>query len=370
MIIGVPKELPPIKGGLECRVASSPWGVRELIAAGADVYVESTAGKVVGFSDENYVAAGAKIAYSREEAYKRVDVLLKVRVPHKEEWEYLREGQILFGFLHLATAPKELIQTFIERKITAIGHEIIQEPDGHLPILKPISEIAGKMAPQIAARLLETASGGRGILLGGISGIPPAEVVILGAGTLGSHAAESFLGTGASVYVVDRNREKLERLQHQLGHRIVTLLMNKYNLEKLVKFANVLICAVLVPGERTPVVITKEMVSSMKEGSVIIDFSIDQGGCCETSRLTPLKDFVFKADGVTHFCMPNSTTLVARTASHAITGSSLPFIVKVITLGIEKALDEVPSLRKGTYIHKGVILHKYLKDLYTKHELV
>ena len=370
MIIGIPKELPPIKGALECRVASSPWGVKELIAAGADVYVETNAGKAIGFSDEDYVAAGAKIAYSREEAYRRADILLKVRVPQKEEWQYLREGQTLFGFLHLATAPKELIQTLIERKITAIGYEIIQEANGHLPILKPISEIAGKMAPQIAARLLETSSGGWGILLGGIAGIPPAEVVILGAGTLGSHAAESFLGTGASVYVVDRNREKLERLQHQLDHRIVTLLSNKYNLEKLVKFANVLIGAVLVPGERTPILVTKNMVSSMKKGSVIIDFSIDQGGCCETSRLTPSHDFVFKVDGVTHFCMPNSTTLVARTASHAITGSSLPYIVKVITLGIEKALEELPSLRKGVYVHKGVILHKYLKDLYTKHELV
>jgi len=370
MIIGVPKEVPPIKGGLECRVAASPWGVRELIAKGAEVYVESKAGEVIGFSDENYEASGAKIAYTKEETYKRADVLWKVRVPHKEEWEYLREGQIIFGFLHLVTAPTEFIQTLIERKITAIGYEIIQEPDGHLPILKPISEIAGKLAPQIAARLLETTSGGRGILLGGISGIPPAEVVILGAGTLGSHAAEAFLGTGASVYVVDRIRERLEKLEHQLGHRIVTLLMNKYNLEKLVKFANVLVCAVLVPGERTPKTVTKDMIGSMKKGSVVIDFSIDQGGCCETSRLTPSPDFIYKEDGITHFCMPNSTTLVARTASHAITGSSLPFIREVITLGIEKALEKWPSLRKGTYIHKGLILHKYLKELYSKHELV
>ncbi len=361
MIFGIPKELPLFKEVPEFRVGLSPIGVREIIELGAKVYVESGAGEGARFKDIDYEKAGASIVYSKEEAYRRADIVLKVRVPQETEYKYIKEEQILMGFFHLVTAPKGLIETLTHKKNTVVGYEIIQQEDSRLPVVIPMSEIAGKLAVQIAGRLLESPGGGRGTLLGGIPGIPPAEVIILGGGTLGRNAAKSFAGVGANAYVMDINRDKLEDIAGHMERRVTTLFATKHNIEKLVKFADVLIGAVLVPGKRTPVLVTEEMVKSMKKGAVIIDFSIDQGGCIETGKIAPCGKFIYTVDGVIHFCMPNATTLVARTATHAMTGAIIPYLKCLVELGIDKALKECPEIERGIYINKGEKRKEYMK---------
>jgi|UniRef100_A0A7V3RH68 alanine dehydrogenase len=361
MNFGIPKELPPFKEIPEYRVGLSPMAVKELLILGAKVYVESGAGEGAGFTDEEYVKAGAEIVYSKEEAYRRADIVLKVRRPQQEEYSYIKDGQIIMGFIHLVTASREFLQLIQEKKITLLGYEIVQRDDGKLPIVIPMSEMAGKLAVQLAGRLLESPSGGRGILLGGLPGIPPAEVVILGCGTLGSNAAKSFAALGANVYIVDVIRDKLDNLMcHTEGSRITTMFSTRYNLEKLVKFADVLIGAVLVPGKRTPILVTADMVKTMKKGSVIIDFDIDQGGSIETAKISPTGRFIYNVDGVVHFCMPNATTLVARTATHTISSTIFPYLKAINELGFERALRELPELARGIYAEKGEVRKEYL----------
>ncbi len=361
MIFGVPKELPPFKDTPECRVGFSPMGVHELMSYGAKVYVESKAGEGAGFSDTDYEKAGGIIVYSKEEAYRRSDVVLKVRRPQQEEYSYIKEGQTIMGFIHLVTAQKTFINIVKEKKITLVGYEIIQKDDGRLPVVIPMSEMAGRLSVQIAGRLLESPGGGRGILLSGIPGIPPAEIIILGAGTLGCNAAKSFAGIGANVHVLDLSRDKLDELAgHTHGQKVTTMFATKHNIAKLVKFADVVICAVLVPGKRSPILITKEMVKTMKKGSVIIDFSIDQGGCTETSKISPSGKFIYKIDNVIHFCMPNATTLVARTATHTITSSIFPYLRVIVESGLEQTLKDNHDLHRGIYAEKGVIRPEYL----------
>ena len=261
----------------------------------------------------------------------------------------------------MITSPKEFIDIVKEKKITLIGYEIIQRDDGTLPIVIPMSEIAGKLAVQIAGRLLESREGGRGILLGGIAGIPPAEIVILGGGALGRNAARTFAGIGANVYVLDLDRDKLDKLSyHTAGMKITTMFSTRHNIEKLVKFADVLIGAVQVPRKRTPILVTKEMVKTMQKGAVIIDFSIDQGGFSETSKIAPHGKFVYTVDNVIHFCMPNATTLVARTASHTLTACAIPYLRIINELGIERALNENKALARGIYSEKGEIRKEFL----------
>lgn len=265
------------------------------------------------------------------------------------------------GFIHMVTARKELIKTAQDKKMTIVGYEIMQDEDGRLPVVIPMSEMAGKLSVQIAGRLLESPGGGRGILLGSIPGIPPAEVVILGAGTLGCNAAKSFAAIGANVYVLDIIRDKLNSLVCQAGNsRITTMFSTKHNIEKLVKFADVLICAVLETGKRSPILITREMVKSMRRGSVLIDFSIDQGGCSETSKISPSGKFIYTVDDVIHFCMPNATTLVARTATHTISSGIFPFLKIITKKGLNTALKENYILNRGIYVEHGVIREEYL----------
>jgi len=361
MIFGVPKELPPFKDTPECRVGLSPMGAHELMSFGARVYVESKAGEGAGFSDLDYEKAGATVVYSKEEAYRRADVVLKVRRPQQQEYSFIKEGQTIMGFIHLITARKEFIKVVKQKKMTLVGYEIIQKDDGRLPVVIPMSEMAGKLSVQIAGRLLESPSGGRGILLGGIPGIPPAEVIILGAGTLGCNAAKSFAGIGANVHILDLSRDRLDHLAcHTVGQKVTTMFATKHNISKLAKFADVIIGAVLLPGKRSPVLITKEMVKSMKRGSVIIDFSIDQGGCSETSKISPSGKFIYTVDGVIHFCMPNATTLVARTATHTITSSIFPYLRIMCEAGLEHALKENADLNRGIYAENGEIRKEYL----------
>jgi alanine dehydrogenase len=361
MIFGVPKEVAPFKGTDEYRVGLSPMGAQELLLCGAKVYVESRAGEAAGFSDADYEQAGATVVYSKEEAYRRAEIVLKVRRPQQDEYPLIKEGQIIMGFIHLITSRKEFLKLIADKKITLVGYEIVQKDDGRLPIVIPFSEMAGKLSVQIAGRLLESPRGGRGILLGGIPGIPPAEVIILGGGTLGCNAAKTFAGIGANVYVLDVTREKLDHLAcHPSGMKVTTMFATRHNIEKIVKFADVVIGAVLVPGKRAPTLVTREMVKTMRRGSVIIDFSIDQGGCVETAKISPSGKFIYTVDDVIHFCMPNATTLIARTATHALTSSIFPYLKKITETGFNTAVRESKEFAKGIYADKGTIKKEFL----------
>ncbi len=364
MIIGVPKEVSVRGGFIERRVALSPATVHDLTENGVEVVVERGAGEGARFSDEDYRKAGAQVVYSKEEAYRRADIVVKVQVPREEEWEYLKENHILLGYLHLAVAPKELLRILLERNVVAIGLEIVQKDDGTLPLLRPMSKIAGKMSPQIAGRLLQSnVKGGRGILLGGIAGVPPAEVVILGGGTLGTCAAQSFVGIGASVYVVDKDIRKLESVEIATNGQCVTIVYNRRNLEKLVRFADVLVCAVLIPGARSPILVTRDMVRTMRKGSVIMDFSVDQGGAVETTRITPTEDFIYIEEGVIHFAVPNVPSWVARTASHALANALIPYLRVLGTRELDEALMLLPEVRRGVYTYKGYVTNSNLPEL-------
>jgi len=361
MIFGIPDELPLFKNTPENRVGLSPMGVRELTHYGAEVYVESKAGEGAGFSDDNYAQAGGNIVYSKEEAYRRADVVLKVRQPQPDEYPFIKENQVIMGYMHLITARREFLQVIRDKRLTLVSYENIQRDDGTLPMVIPMSELAGRLAVQIAARLLESSNGGRGIFLGGIPGIPPAEVVILGSGTLGAAAARSFAGIGANVYVLDIERNRLDVVSKlAFGMKITTMFATRHNIETLVRFADVLIGAVLVPKQRAPILVTREMVKTMRKGAVIIDFSIDRGGCVETSKVSPSGKFIYTEEDVIHFCMPNATTLVSRTASHVLTSTAFPFLRKIIDLGFERALEQDTALARGLSAEKGDIHQEYL----------
>jgi len=362
MIIGIPKEI-AVKGGLEeKRVSLSPPAVRELTNHGIQVLVEKSAGEGAHFSDDNYREAGAVVVYSKEEAYRRADIVVKVQVPLQEEWEFLKEDQILFGFLILGLSPRPLLELVLERNILSIGMELVVRDDGTHPLQRPMSKIAGKMAPQIAGRLLQgNIKGGRGILLGGIEGIPPAEVVVVGGGTLGSCAATSFKGLGCSVYVVDKDLRQLERVSQEVPGTI-TVSYNQRNMAKLASFADVLVAAVQIPGERTPVLVTRDMVKTMRRGSVVIDFSIDQGGAIETSRLTPTEEFSFNLDGVIHFAVPNVPSWVPRTSSHALSNAVLPYLMTLAEDGWENALRQLPEIRRGVCTCRGYTTRLHLGE--------
>ena len=355
--ISIPKE-ETYRGSIEKRVPLTPFGVKELKEFDVKIYIEKGAGKDIGFSDEEYLEAGAEIVFSKEEAFKRGDIVLKVSPPKEKEIEYLSEGQTIFSFQDIMIAPKKILELYVEKKLTVIGFEGIEE-NGVYPILRISSEIAGKLAPQIAGRYLEISRGGLGILIGGLTGIPPADVVIIGGGTLGYYAARSFLGLGATVYIVDINTRRLEEIDLLFDGRVITAYASTSNIQKFVSFSEILIGAVQIPGERAPIVIRREMLKKMKDGCVFIDFSIDRGGCSETSRPTPDETYIYKEEGIIHFCVPNVPSFVPRTASHGLNNALIPYLKEMIKKGIEKAIKELPSLLKGTYIKNGKFLRKY-----------
>jgi alanine dehydrogenase len=364
MNIGIPRESADAQKILERRVALTPAGVKALVDNGHEVFVESMAGEYSGFSDAEYEKMGAKIVFSKEEVYKRAQMIVKVSRPSEAEYSYLCDGHLLFGFLHLAVAPKSFVEILLERKITAIGYEIIELPDGRLPILQAMSEIAGQMAIVIAARYLQNEDGGRGIVLGGIPGVPPATVVILGAGVVGQNAIRAALGLGAHVVVLDKDVDKLREVEKLFDKRVETAIANVYNIEKAVQFADVLIGAVLIHGALTPKLVTEEMVKKMKSGSVIIDVSIDQGGCVETSRPTTIVNPVFVKYGVIHYCVPNIASNVARTATYALTNVSLPYILEIANSGLEHVLRERPSFAKGVYTYLGYCTNQSIAEIF------
>lgn len=358
MDIGVPRE----HRSDEHRVGLTPAGVELLTASGHGCCVEKDAGRGAGFSDLDYEHAGARIVYSSEELYGRSGLVFKVERPNAEEIGWMRDGSILTGFLHMAVCPRDLAARMIAKRLTAIAYEMIQEIDGSLPVLVPLSQAAGRMTPQLAATLLQNNNGGKGILLGGVPGVPPAEVVIIGAGTYGIAAARGFLGAGASVYALDKDLSRLQHLDAISGHggRLVTMVSHPFNIRKSVRFADVLVGAVLQPGERAPIVVTREMVKSMKQRSVIMDIAIDNGGCVETSRPTTHRDPTYIEENVIHYCVPNMTSVVARTATHAFNNAAWPFMYEIATKSLLDALESLPALRHGLVIHDGGVTNTLL----------
>jgi alanine dehydrogenase len=346
---GIPKE----SSELENRVGLTPAGVFSLTRRGHTVYIEHDSGQGAHFSDLDYQEVGGTIVYSSAEAYGRADVVVKVSRPLAPEYELLRPGQKILSFLHLAVAPPELSLAFSKLKITAIAYELVKTPSGRHPVLNASSQVAGRLAPVIAGQLLESTEGGRGILLGGLPGVPPAAVAIVGAGVLGRNAALAFQGAGAQVTVLDRDVEQLELVDSEFRGKITTLISNNYNLARVVKFADVLIGAVLIPGQRTPVLLTRDLIAQMRQSAVFIDFSIDQGGCSETSRPTSLNDPTYTDQGVIHYAVPNIPARVARTASYALTNATLGYLQIIADLGIEQALEANPDLMNGLEFLEG-----------------
>jgi alanine dehydrogenase len=357
MIIGIPKEKRPF----EYRVGLSPAGVEILTNRGHHVHVERDAGVGAGFKDREYETVGARIVYSPEEIFGRADLVLKVARPLIDEIEWLNPGSALAGLLHLAASRKDKIELLLEKKITSIAYEQIQLADGSLPLLRPFSQIGGSMSAQVAARLLQSNKGGKGILLGGIPGVPPAEVLILGSGIVGTYATQAFLGLGAHITVLDDNITSLQRIADRFPG-IVTMMSTRRNIEKTTAYADVLIGAVLVPGERTPILVTRDMVRGMKPRSVIIDVSIDQGGCVETARPTSHDHPTFIEEGILHYCVPNMPGVVARTATHAFVNAAMPYFLKIADLGVEKAIALDPALEKSLNTHDGKLVHLTLLE--------
>jgi alanine dehydrogenase len=356
MQIGIPVERDPG----EYRVGLTPQGARLLTQQEHRCYIERGAGEGAGFPDIEYERAGARIVYDAQEVYERADLVLKVGNPTPEELDMLRGEQTICAFWHLAAYPREMTERLLDKRITAVAYETIQRDDGILPVLHPLSEIAGRMAPQIAARWLQNDGGGSGILISGVAGTPPIDVCILGAGVVGFSAVRAFLGLGARVIVLDQSLDRLRQLEARFDGQIATMLSFEANIARVVRFSNVLVGAVLVPGARAPILVTRDMVRSMRPRSVILDISIDQGGCVETSRPMTHDNPIFVEENVIHYCVPNMPGVVARTATQAYLNAALPYVEKIANVGVRAAAESDPALMRGIAIHDGTIHNKSL----------
>jgi alanine dehydrogenase len=357
MLVGVPKE---IKDN-EYRVGLVPSTVRELTAKGHRVLVERNAGVGAGLADSDYEAAGAEIVNDADAIFVRAELIVKVKEPLAAERKKLRRGQILFTYLHLAP-DRAQTEDLMAAGVTAIAYETVTSPQRTLPLLMPMSEVAGRMAPHVGARCLEKENGGRGVLLAGVPGVPPADVVVLGGGVAGSHAAYISAGMGATVHVVDRNPEALRRIANQLGDRVRTIFSTRDAVEALCRRADLVIGTVLVPGAAAPKLITAATVKAMKPGSVIVDVAIDQGGCSETSRPTTHSNPTYLVDEVVHYCVTNMTGAVARTSTFALNNVTLPFVLKLADDGARRALGEDEHLRNGLNVHEGKVTYRAVAD--------
>lgn len=352
MIIGIPKEIKKA----EYRVGLTPSGAGELERDGHRVLIETGAGEGSGFPDSDYLEADADIV-DRETLFKSAELIVKVKEPLPEEYHLFREGQAIFTYLHLAP-NKGLINFLLQKKITGLAYETL-ERDGSLPLLIPMSEIAGRMAPLIGAFYLQRVHNGRGLLFSGIPGIKPARLLIIGAGTVGTASARIGLGLGMEVTVINRGIERLRRIDELFSGHVRTVILNEYNLLKELREADIVIGAVLIPGARTPLIIKREMLQEMKKGSVIVDVSIDQGGCVETSRPTTHEEPVYEVDGVIHYCVSNMPGAYPRTSTIALTNATLPYIKK-LAKGIEEAIRD-PSIRSSLNTYRGELVHPSLK---------
>lgn len=350
MVIGVPKEIKDY----EFRVSLTPDGARTLRQAGHQVLVEPSAGQGSGFSDETYRQAGAEIAQSKEEVFHRAELIVKVKEPQLSECALFRPGQVLFTYLHLASLP-ELTKALMSAQITAIAYETVEARDRSLPMLRPMSEIAGRLSVQVGAHYLGTVQGGRGVLLAGVPGVEPAHVVVIGAGVVGTSAVRIAVGLGARVTVINLDVDRLRALDDLYGGRIATCAASASAIERAVVEADLVIGAVLVPGARAPHVIPRSLVANMQPGSVIVDVAVDQGGCCETTRPTIHSNPVYVADGVVHYCVTNMPGIVPHTSTRGLTNATLPYIVRLASEGVAPAIRSDSGLAKGVNVMDGNI---------------
>ncbi len=347
---------------IENRAGLTPSGVSFLAEKGHTIYVQAGAGLKAGYTNEDYAAQGAKIVFTEEEVFGRSDIVLNISPLIQEECKLVKDNQVLFGFHHLAVSRKTLVEELLQKKVIMIGYEIVQEEDEVLPFLESLGEVAGQMCLVISGHFLQTNQGGRGMIIGGVVSVPPATAVIVGSGVLAKSAMRAMLGAGAQTIVLGHNMDRLRKLEEMTSGKVITLIGTKYNLARMTKVADILIGAVLRPGERAPIMITREMVKSMKKGSVIIDLAIDQGGCIETSRLTTLEHPTFVEEGVIHYCVPNITSAVSRTSTKVLSNLVVRYLHLIGDLGIERALKDNPALIQGVYIWRGGIAKKNIAE--------
>lgn len=353
MLIGVPKEIK----SHEYRVGLTPAGVRELVACGHQVLVESGGGKAIGFDNDQYTTAGASIVDSAEEVFSRAELVIKVKEPQPQECKLLRKGQALFTYLHLAPDPTQA-ELLIASGSTCIAYETVTDPHGGLPLLAPMSEVAGRMAIQAGAHHLEIAQGGLGCLLGGVPGVAPARVLVIGGGVVGTQAARMAIGLGADVTILDRSLPRLRQLDAEFKGQLHGVYSTLEAIEQFAIAADLVVGAVLIPGAAAPKLLTQDIVRKMKSGAVVVDVAIDQGGCFETSRPTTHESPTYVIDGIVHYCVANIPGAVARTSTMALTNATLPYAQALANKGIEAALMEDPNLRQGVNVYKGKVTHK------------
>jgi len=359
MNIGIPKEIKT----QEHRVSLPPSGAREFVRRGHTVFVERSAGLSSGFTDAEYRSAGAAIVDSADGVWSNANMIIKVKEPQASEYRYLRPGLILFTYLHLA-AEQALTFALLDGGVTGIAYETVEDSQGRLPLLEPMSEVAGRMAAQVVSHYLERHQGGRGMLMGGVPGVAPAHIVILGAGTVGANAARIALGMGARVTLLDINLDRLRYLEDVLAGKLTTLYSNSINISRAIQTADGLIGAVLIIGARAPMLVTRDMLPAMPEGSIIVDVAVDQGGCVETTRPTTHSDPTFVIDGVLHYGVPNMPGAVPRTSSLALANATLPYALKIAEAGLPDALRSDPALQKGVNTAAGRCTHPAVAETF------
>jgi alanine dehydrogenase len=352
MIVGVAKEVKDH----EARVGLVPSGVTALREAGHRVLVETHAGVGSSIPDQDYLDAGAEILSAPSEVWRKSDLVVKVKEPQPSEYPHFRPGLILFTYLHLAPLP-DLTRKLVDTKVSSVAYETIRERDGSLPLLTPMSEVAGRMAVQVGAQYLEKPNGGRGILLGGVPGVAPANVVILGGGVVGHQSAKMAVGLGAHVSIIDRNMDRLRQLDDIYSSQVVTLASNSFTIRDTLRLADLVIGAVLIPGASAPKLVRREMIQQMKKGAVMVDVAIDQGGCFETSHATTHTDPVYFVGDVLHYCVSNMPAAVPHTSTFALTNATFPYLAELCAKGLEKACDENPAIREGVNTYGGHITY-------------
>ncbi|MCU1222278.1 MAG: alanine dehydrogenase [Edaphobacter sp.] len=353
MIIGVPKEVKDH----ESRVGVTPAGVKALVEAGHKVLVEQKAGALSAMPDDEYQAAGAEIVGSAHDVWRLSEMIVKVKEPVEKEYKYFREGLVLFTYLHLAPLT-ELTDALLVNKVTGIAYETVRDRTGALPLLTPMSEVAGRMSVQVGAAYLEKEHGGRGVLLGGVPGVPPGNVCIIGGGIVGTNAAKIALGMGAKVTLVDLNLNRLRELDDIFNGRVFTVASNSYNIERAVCEADLVIGGVLIPGAAAPKIVTKAMVEKMKKGAVIVDVAIDQGGCIETAHPTTHSNPSYEVNGVVHYCVTNMPAAVPNTSTLALTNATFPYVLKLARLGAKAAISEDNGIAEGVNTYNGVLTYE------------
>ena len=357
MVISVPKETK----SLEFRVALTPASVHSLVSMGHQVYVQSQAGIGSGFSDQDYLNAGASMTQSLQEAYQKGDMVIKVKEPLEEEYQWIREGQVVFTFFHFSSS-KQLLDAMMAQKGICIAYETVEQANGQLPLLIPMSEIAGRMATQQGAKYLEHSMGGKGILLGGVPGVPPAQVLVIGGGVVGTEAAKMAAGLGADVTILDKNLQRLRYLSQCMPSNVKPVMMQPYALPKLLASHILIIGAVLITGAKAPRIITKEMLKSMSKGTVLIDVAVDQGGCFETTTPTTHDAPTYIIDGILHYCVQNMPGVVPYTSSVALNNASLPYIITLAQQGWRKAAKTHPEIKKGINLIGGKVVYKAIAE--------